>query len=100
VRMLTSRLTQDRPRSHKNTHTHTHTHAHIHTHTHAHIHTHLPLLQVNGKVRGTIEVAPAIDQEGAVAEALANPNVSKFLEGKAIKKVIFVQGKILNLIVA
>ena len=41
-----------------------------------------------------------IDQEGAVAAALAAPNVQKFTDGKQIKKIIFVPGKILNLIVA
>lgn len=57
--------------------------------------------QVNGKVRGTLEVARDVDQAGAVAAALANANVAKFAAepGKSIKKVIFVPGKILNLIV-
>jgi len=58
-------------------------------------------VQVNGKVRATLEVARDIDQAGAVAAALAAPNVAKHTSeaGKAVKKVIFVPGKILNLIV-
>ena len=56
--------------------------------------------QVNGKVRGTVEVPVGVDQAAAVAAALAMPNVAKFTEGKEVKKVIFVAGKILNLIVA
>ena len=56
--------------------------------------------QVNGKVRGTVEVSVKVDQDGAVAAALSAPNVQKFTDGKEIKKIIFVPGKILNLIVA
>lgn len=57
-------------------------------------------VQVNGKVRGTMEVSVKVDEAAAVAAALEMPNIVKFTEGKMIKKVIFVPGKILNLIVA
>ncbi|KAJ9505029.1 hypothetical protein QJQ45_021514 [Haematococcus lacustris] len=57
-------------------------------------------VQVNGKVRGTVEVAPNAGQDQALAAAQANANVTKFTTGKTVKKVIFVPGKILNLIVA
>ena len=60
----------------------------------------LILHKVNGKVRSTLEVSRNITQDAAVEAALATPNVQKFIEGKAVKKVIFVAGKILNLIVA
>eukprot|EP00798_Chlamydomonas_sp_ICE-L_P005874 gene5874-6166_t len=56
-------------------------------------------VQVNGKVRGTAEVSPDVDQEAAVAAAMELENVLKFTEGKTIKKVVFVKGRILNLIV-
>ena len=58
-------------------------------------------VQVNGKVRATLELPAdaAGNQEAAVAAALGNANVSKFTEGKQVAKVIFVAGKILNLIV-
>jgi leucyl-tRNA synthetase len=56
-------------------------------------------LQVNGKMRGTVELPKDVDQEGAVAAAMGVPNVAKFVEGKEVKKVIFVPGKILNIIV-
>ena len=56
-------------------------------------------VQVNGKVRGTVEVPIEVSQEEAVKASLGQPNVSKFTEGKEIKKVIYVKGKILNLIV-
>jgi leucyl-tRNA synthetase len=52
------------------------------------------------QVRGTVDVSPSIDEAGAVTAAMANANVTKFTEGKAVKKVIFKAGKILNLIVA
>ncbi len=51
-------------------------------------------------MRGTVAVPRDIGQDEAVALALAQPNVSKFIDGKAVKKVVFVPGKILNLIVA
>ncbi|GFR47432.1 hypothetical protein Agub_g9152 [Astrephomene gubernaculifera] len=57
-------------------------------------------VQVNGKTRGTVVVAAAAPQEEALAAALAAPNVSKHVGGGSIKKVIYVPGKILNVIVA
>lgn len=56
-------------------------------------------LQVNGKMRGTVEVGVSIDQAAAVEAALGLNTVKKFTDGKEIKKVIYVPGKILNLIV-
>ncbi len=54
---------------------------------------------MNGKLRGTVEVPKDVDQEAARTAAMELQNVSKFLEGKALKKVIFVPGRILNFIV-
>ncbi|MFO1473772.1 MAG: leucine--tRNA ligase [Lysobacterales bacterium] len=56
-------------------------------------------VQVNGKLRGTIEIAPDAPREAVEAAALAEPNVAKFLEGQAVKKVIVVPGKIVNIVV-
>ena len=56
-------------------------------------------VQVNGKLRGTIEIAPDAPREVVEAAALAEPNVEKFLEGQAVKKVIVVPGKIVNIVV-
>jgi len=53
---------------------------------------------VGGKMRGTVDVSVDVTQEEAVAAASAGP-AGKWTEGKEIKKVIFVPGKILNLIV-
>ncbi len=57
-------------------------------------------VQVNGKVRGRAALPRDADEAAARAAALADPNVSKFLEGKALKKLVYVPGKILNFIVA
>lgn len=55
-------------------------------------------LQVNGKLRGTVEVSKDISQEDAEKVGRNVAAVSKFLEGKSVKKVIFVPGRILNFI--
>lgn len=55
-------------------------------------------VQVNGKMRGKIEVPKGCSQEEAMQMAASISNVSKQLEGKDIKKIIFVQDKILNIV--
>jgi leucyl-tRNA synthetase len=55
-------------------------------------------VQVNGKVRGSIQISPLADESEAVEIALQVSNVRKYVVKKP-KKVIYVQGKILNLIV-
>ncbi|HKO16679.1 MAG TPA: leucine--tRNA ligase [Gemmatimonadaceae bacterium] len=55
-------------------------------------------VQVNGKLRGTVQVPRDTGQEGALSAALAQPAVSRFVPG-APKKVIFVPGRLLNLLV-
>jgi leucyl-tRNA synthetase len=55
-------------------------------------------VQVNGKLRGTIEVAPDAERSAIEAMALAEPHVAKFLEGLAVRKVIVVPGKIVNIV--
>ena len=57
-------------------------------------------VQVNGKLRGTIEAAPDAPREAIEAAALAEPNVARFLEGQAVRKVIVVPGKIVNIVAA
>lgn len=56
-------------------------------------------VQVNGKMRAIIGVAVHVTQDVAVELAQAMPTVAKQLDGKKLVKVIFVPGKILNLIV-
>jgi len=56
-------------------------------------------VQVNGKVRGSVMLPIAATQDEAVAEARKDAKVNGFVEGKTIKKIIYVPGKILNFIV-
>jgi leucyl-tRNA synthetase len=56
-------------------------------------------VQVNGKLRGTIAVSPDVSQEAALAAALAEPAVAKFAAGE-VRKVVFVPGRLLNLVVS
>ncbi|MBA0037561.1 leucine--tRNA ligase [Pantoea sp. BIGb0393] len=59
----------------------------------------LVVVQVNGKVRGRITVAPDATQEQVQARAAQEHLVAKYLEGVTIRKVIYVPGKLLNLVV-
>jgi len=55
-------------------------------------------VQVNGKLRGTIEMSASASKEEAEALARAQPNVAAFLEGQTVRKVIVVPGKIVNIV--
>jgi leucyl-tRNA synthetase len=57
-------------------------------------------VQVNGKLRGTIEIGAQTAREDIEAAALAEPNVAKFLQGMTVKKLIVVPGKIVNIVAA
>ena len=56
-------------------------------------------IQVNGKLRGDIEVAKDAEQNDVEQLALDQPNVARFTDGKQIVKKIYVPGKILNIVV-
>ncbi|MFC3152140.1 leucine--tRNA ligase [Litoribrevibacter euphylliae] len=56
------------------------------------------VVQVNGKVRAKIEVAPDATKEDVEALALADEHVLKFTDGKTIRKVIVVPGKLVNIV--
>ncbi|MEQ9334106.1 leucine--tRNA ligase [Thalassobaculum sp.] len=55
-------------------------------------------VQVNGKLRATLEVAKDTGKDALIEQALSHPNVLKQLEGKAPRKVIAVPNKIVNLV--
>ncbi|WP_310387378.1 leucine--tRNA ligase, partial [Roseateles sp.] len=57
------------------------------------------MLQVNGKLRGSIRVAAGADKAAIEAAALANEDFLKFAEGQPAKKVIVVPGRLVNLVV-
>jgi len=56
-------------------------------------------VQVMGKLRGQIEVAPDATEATILALAKADEKVQGFLEGKAIKREIYVKGRLVNLVV-
>ena len=58
------------------------------------------VFQVNGKHRADQLVPVGLAQEAAVAAARAHPKVAPFLEGKNLVKVVYVPGRILNLVVS
>ena len=56
------------------------------------------VLQVNGKVRGKIEVAADISKQDIEKIALADQNVQRFIEGSTIRKIIVVPGRLINIV--
>lgn len=56
-------------------------------------------VQINGKVRAEIEVAKDEMEESVKTKALDNEKVKKLVEGKEVKKVIYVPNRIINLII-
>jgi leucyl-tRNA synthetase len=58
------------------------------------------IVQVNGKVRGKVQVSASAAEDEIKAAALANENVLKFTEGTSIQKVIVVKGRLVNIVVA
>lgn len=58
------------------------------------------VVQVNGKVRARIAAAAGVSEDEALALALADPNVRAYLDGKELRKHVYVAGKLLNLVAA
>ncbi|MEZ5503499.1 MAG: leucine--tRNA ligase [Halioglobus sp.] len=58
------------------------------------------VVQVNGKVRGRMDVPAAADRATVEALAKSQANVSRFLEGVNVRKVIVVPGKLVNIVTA
>ncbi len=58
------------------------------------------VVQVNGKIRARINAQPGIAEDDAVALALADPNVRAQMDGKEVRKRIFVPDKLVNLVIA
>ena len=55
-------------------------------------------IQINGKVRGAVEVAAGASEEVVFAEALKIETVKKYVDGNTIKKRIFVPGRLLSIV--
>jgi leucyl-tRNA synthetase len=58
------------------------------------------VIQVNGKLRSKITVATDSDEESVKSAALADEKVKPFIEGKSVRKVVYVAGKLVNVVVA
>ncbi|MBV8748551.1 MAG: class I tRNA ligase family protein, partial [Candidatus Eremiobacteraeota bacterium] len=58
------------------------------------------VVQVNGKVRARIQAAPGIGEEDAFALAMREPTVMTQIDGKEVRKRIFVPDKLLNIVAA
>ena len=56
------------------------------------------VVQVNGKVRARIDTAPGLDEDSALALALAHPSIQSHLAGKTPRQRIYVKDKLLNLV--
>jgi leucyl-tRNA synthetase len=57
------------------------------------------VVQVNGKLRGRISIAADADNEEIGKQALADPNVQRFVADKEVRKTIVVPGRLVNIVV-
>ena len=57
------------------------------------------VVQVNGKLRGRVTVPVGAGEDQVREAALADVNVQKFVEGKPVRKFVYVPGKLANLVV-
>ncbi|MEO0140379.1 MAG: hypothetical protein ABIM88_02370, partial [candidate division WOR-3 bacterium] len=56
-------------------------------------------VQVNGKLRARIEVPVSASQDEVLQRALSEENVARYLEGKEPRRVVYVPGRTLNIVV-
>ena len=54
------------------------------------------IVQVNGKLRARLQLPASAPKDAVEAAALADENVQRFIDGKAVRKVIVVPGKLVN----
>ena len=60
----------------------------------------MPLaVQVNGKLRASINISSELDKEAIFSEALKDANVARHVEGKTIRKQIYVPDRLVNFVV-
>ena len=55
-------------------------------------------IQVNGKLRGTIEIAVGLPKEEIETQALGHENIKRFIDGQTVRKVIVIPGKVVNIV--
>jgi leucyl-tRNA synthetase len=56
-------------------------------------------IQINGKLRDTIEIETSLNEKQILHYALATTKISKLLNNKKYKKIIYIKNKILNIII-
>ena len=56
-------------------------------------------IQINGKLRGTITIDPDLPEDAIKEKAKEEGNVKKYIIGKQIKKIIYIEKKLINLVV-
>ena len=57
------------------------------------------IVQINGKVRDKIEVKAGISENEAKKLTLSREKVKKWIVGEKVKKIIFVKGKLINIVI-
>jgi leucyl-tRNA synthetase len=57
------------------------------------------VVQVNGKVRGRLTAPRGIEEPEAVARAMADEAVQRFVNGQPLRKVVYVPDRLVNLVV-
>ena len=57
------------------------------------------VIQVNGKVRSEVMINPDIDEESLKSMAIKDKAVLPWIEGKEVKRVIYVKGRLVNIVV-
>jgi leucyl-tRNA synthetase len=57
------------------------------------------VVQVNGKVRGRVTVSRGATEAEVVARAMQDESVRKFVDGKPVRKTVYVQDRLLNFVV-
>lgn len=56
------------------------------------------VIQINGKLRGKIEIPASADRESIEQAALAEPNIARHLQGLTVRKVVVIPGKLVNVV--
>ena len=56
-------------------------------------------VQINGKVRGKVLMSKEANKEDALKAAREDKNIKSYIEAKEVKKIIYVPGKILNIVI-
>ena len=57
------------------------------------------VVQVNGKVRGQVEMSPEADEEAVAVAALASDRIRSAIGGAMIRRRVYVPGRLLNIVV-